>query len=361
MDASKKFISDEQITTAGAKHLKALHLPSSPPGHAFDSVRSPGSATPTSLVFISTPEMLAQALSFNAHGFIVLEKSFPQLKALIPETSAIWTTGNIQQAMTSVLPLFDRKNLAYPQPGIHPTAVIDPTAQISPTAHVGPYVVVQRNVKIGDAAVLGAHSVVEAFATIGEKSLLTAHVFVGSFCHVGQRCIIAPHVTIGSDGFGYFTDKNGHHKIPQIGNVVIEDDCEIGGNCVIDRATLESTIIRRGSKLDNLCHIAHNVEIGENALLTGAFKTAGSSKFGKNLMTGGNVDINGHIEICDNVILAARTGVIHSIKQPGMYGGFPAEPQRDNIKTMVSLSHLVRIRKNVQRIMKHLQLEDSKE
>ncbi len=351
------FISEDQISGAAANLATPIQLHN----RTFDSVHSPGATNPTSLVFVSTAAMLKQAMDNKVQGFIVLEKNYSQVKQLIPASSSLWTTTNIQHALTRILPLFDKKNLAYPETGTHRTAVIDPAAQVAKSAKIGAYAVIQKGVQIGEDVIIGSHTIIEAFASVGESSIISPHVYIGSFCKIGNRCIIAPHVTIGSDGFGYFSDKNGHHKIPQIGDVIIEDDCEIGGNCVIDRATLESTIIRRGSKLDNLCHIAHNVDIGENALLTGAFKTAGSSKFGKNLITGGNVDINGHIEIGDNVILAGRTGVIHSIKEPGMYGGFPAEPQRDNIKTMVSLSHLARIRKNVQKIMKHLQLEDTKE
>lgn len=349
-------VTEAQINQAGQGLLNLVQANN----HSFDGVHSPGFATPTSLVFISSEQMLIEAVSKNPQGFIILEKNFLAMKGLVPSSATVWTTSNIQHAMTKILILFDRKNLSYPT-GIHPTAIIHATATVEKSAAIGPYVVIQQGARIGSGTIIGSHSVIEAFAVIEENTLIYPHVFVGSFCTIGKRCIISPHVTIGSDGFGFFTDKNGHHKIPQIGHVVIEDDCEIGGNCVIDRATLEQTTIKKGSKLDNLCHIAHNVEIGEQALLAAAFKTAGSTKFGKNLMTAGNVDINGHIEICDHVILTGRTGVISSIKEPGMYGGFPAENHRDNIKTMISLSHLAKLRKNVQKILKHLHLEDTKE
>ena len=353
-------LSEQQISHAGLGVLKLMPTQSQSfsSARSFESVHSPQFATATSLVFISSIDMLLQALALHAQGFIVLEKNFDLIKHLIPEASVCWTTTSIQQAMVKILPLFDQKKLAYPT-GIHHTAVIDPTAEIAKTAVIGPYAVIQQGVRIGNNTIISAQSVIEAFAVIGDDTLINPHVFIGTRCLVGSRCIIAPHVTIGSDGFGFFTDKNGHHKIPQIGNVIIEDDCEIGGGCVIDRATLERTLIKKGSKLDNLCHIAHNVEIGENAMLAGAFKTAGSTKFGKNLMAGGNVDINSHVEICDNVILTGRTGVVSSITEPGMYGGFPAENHRDNNKTMVSLPHLAKLRKTVQKILKHLQLEDS--
>ncbi len=324
---------------------------------SFDSVHSPEKASAKSLVFISSAEMLQLALTNKSVGLIILEKKFADLQKDIPESATIWTTSNIQQAMTRILPLFDRKAEALPV-GIHPTSVIHSSAIIGKNVSIAPYAVIGAFAQIKENASIGAHAVIEAHSIIGENTLISPHVVVGLGCQIGSHCIIGSHVTIGSDGFGFYTDRNGHHKIPQIGIVVIEDYCEIGAHTAIDRATLEQTVIKRGSKLDNHCHIAHNVEIGENALLAAAFKTAGSTKFGKNLMTAGNVDINGHIEIADNVILAGRTGVISSITEAGIYGGFPSEPQKDNIKNMASFTHLNKIRKQVQKIMKHLNLQE---
>lgn len=348
-----KLITDQQLNELTADVLKPIRMQN----NSYEGVQSPHRSHAKSLVFISSKALLELALANKALGFIIHEKSFPEVESLLPSHGSVWTTSHIQSAMVQVLNLFDPKLLTAPSE-IHPTAVIHPDAKVSPKAHIAPYVVIEQFVVIKENARIGSHSVIEAHAEIGAATVINPHVVIGSFCTVGDRCIIASHTTIGSDGFGYFTDKKGHHKIPQIGRVVIEDDCEIGAGCTIDRATLEETIIKKGSKLDNLCHIAHNVEIGENALFAAAFKTAGSTKIGRNVMTGGNVDINGHIEICDNVALAGRTGVISSIKEPGIYGGFPSEPQRDNVRTMASIPKLNSIRKQVQKIMKHLNLEE---
>lgn len=349
-----KLITDQQINELSADVLRSVRSQN----NSYEAVQSPHRSHGKCLVFISSKELLELALANKALGFIILEKNLSELEPLLPAHVSIWTTHHIQSAMTHVLKLFDQKSLSAPSE-IHPTAVIHPDAKVSPKAHIAPYAVVQQFAVIKENSRIGSHTVIEAHAEIGSETVISPHVVIGSFCKVGDRCIIASHATIGSDGFGYYSDKKGHHKIPQIGRVLIEDDCEIGAGCAIDRATLEETIIKRGSKLDNLCHIAHNVEIGENALLAAGFKTAGSTKFGRNLMTGGNVDINGHIEICDNVALAGRTGVISSIKEPGIYGGFPAEPQRDNVKTMASILKLNNLRKQVQKIIKHLNLEES--
>ncbi len=346
-------VSEQQINQIAEGLLKPVRLKN----NSFLAVHSPEKSTSESLAFISSLELLQQAIQKNALGFIILEKKFAELEQQIPATATVWTTPHIQQAMTRVLQLFDRQQEKWPV-GIHPTAVIHPDAVVSKKAHVGPYAVIQQFAVVKDNTKIGAHTVVEAYAQIGADTLISPHVVIGSHCEVGNHCIISSHVTIGSDGFGFFTDRSGHHKIPQIGIVVIEDHCELGASCSIDRATLEQTIIRRGSKLDNHCHIAHNVDIGENAILAAAFKTAGSTKFGKNLMASGNIDINGHIEICDNVILTGRTGVISSITTPGIYGGFPCEPQKQNIRNIATIPHLSKIRKNVQKIMKHLKLEE---
>lgn len=346
-------ITDQEINRIADGLLKSIQSQN----NSYDSVHSPDKCASGSLVFISSIDLLQKALLNKAAGLIIFEKNFPEMKKLIPTQTSVWTTSNIQQAMSRILELFDQKGMGEPN-GIHPTAIIHPDAQVSEKALVGPYAVVQQFAIIKEYTKIGSHTVIEAYAEVGTHTLVNPHVVVGSFCKIGNHCIIASHVTIGSDGFGFFTDSKGHHKIPQIGQVIIEDHCEIGAGSAIDRGTLEQTLIKRGSKLDNHCHIAHNVEIGENALLAAAFKVAGSTKIGRNLMSAGNIDINGHIEICENVILTGRTGVVSSIKEPGIYGGFPAEPHRDNIKNMASLSHLNKMRKHVQKIMKHLKLEE---
>lgn len=349
-------ITEEQINQAGVELLTSISAKS----YRYDSVHSPEKATGTSLVFASTPEMVQQALQSEAQGFIVLEKKWPEIQPLIPANKSVWTTPHIQYAMTKILPLFDQKKLFYPSAGQHPTAVVHKDAQVDPSAHIGPYVVIEAFAKVGKNAIISAHTVVQAHAKVGDDTLLNPHVVIGSFCEVGARCILASHVTIGSDGFGFFTDKTGqHHKVPQIGKVIIEDNCELGAHCAVDRAALEVTRIKKGTKLDNFCHIAHNVEIGENGLAAAALKVAGSTKIGNSFMSSGNVDITGHVEICNNVILSGRAGVTNSIEQPGIYGGFPLENHRDAIKTLMSLTHLTKIRKQVNKIMTHLNLKEN--
>lgn len=349
-------ISESQINHIGSELLKII----SEKNNHYDSVRSPENSHASSLVFASSLEMITTALKNNVKGLIILEKKYAELASHIPADVSVWTTPHIQYAMTRILPLFDKKKLWQPASGIHPTASVHPDAIVSSTASVGPFAVIEAFARVEDHAVIGAHTVVQAHSIVGQNSLLSPHVVVGFQTQIGRNCIIASHVTLGSDGFGFFTDATGkHHKVPQIGIVVIEDDCEIGANCAIDRAALEETRIKKGTKLDNFCHIAHNVEFGENGLAAAALKVAGSTKIGKSFMCGGNVDITGHVEVCDKVILAGRSGVTNSIEQSGFYGGFPLENHRDSLKTLMSITHISKIRKQVNKIMTHLNLKEN--
>ncbi len=189
---------------------------------------------------------------------------------------------------------------------------------------------------------------IERGARIGADTLLHAQVFVGWGCQVGARCEIHPHTTLGSDGYSYAHDEQGnHYKIPQVGIVVIEDDVEIGANCAIDRAAFDTTRIGSGTKLDNLCHIAHNCQIGRNVLLTAGFFVAGSSTIGDNFICGGRSTVTDHVKICANVQVAGLCAITKSITEPGAYGGHPLQPMKHYLRTTASLPHLPEIRKTL--------------
>lgn len=308
-----------------------------------------------SLVFVTKPEQLKASLTAKA-PLIVMHKSLT-----VTESSAatFFQTGSIQMAMAALLPLFDGKMNRFNQESkIHPTAVIHPSASLGKNVGVGPFAVIGEHAKIGDGATIGAHTVIECFAEVGDHTLLHPQVFIGAYCKVGSHCEIHPHTTIGADGFSFAMTKEGtHKKIPQIGRVVIGDHVEIGANCAIDRAALTETRIGNGTKFDNLCHVAHNVTIGNDCVIAGGFAVAGSSKIGNNCMFGGVVAIADHISICDRVIIAGRSTATFDITQPGQYGGYPLEPLRDALKTLANKTHMTRIRKDLARVMKHLGLQ----
>jgi len=215
--------------------------------------------------------------------------------------------------------------------------------------------------QVGDDCWIGATFVLEKSVRLGQWTIIHPQVFVGADCEIGNDCEVHPHTTIGSDGFGFATDeKFKHHKIPQLGRVIIEDRVEIGANCAIDRATLTETRIRSGTKFDNLCHIAHNCEVGEDCLFAAGLFIAGSSKMGSRITCGGNVAITAHVKITDNVALAGRSTVTNHVDEPGQYGGYPLQPLKQALKTIASLGHISELRKSVTKILKHLELPDQK-
>ena len=201
---------------------------------------------------------------------------------------------------------------------------------------------------IGKDALIGPGCVVEEGARVGEGTVLHALVFLGRFCVVGDRCEIHPHTTIGSDGYAYAQDESRHHhKIPQLGIVSIEDDVEIQANCAIDRAAFGVTRIGRGTKIDNLCHIAHNCDIGEHVLLTGGFFVAGSSTVGDHCVAGGRATITDHVKVCAGVQLGGLCGVTKDLTEPGAYSGYPLQPMGKFLRTATSLPHLPELRRRV--------------
>ena len=214
-----------------------------------------------------------------------------------------------------------------PAVGIHPSAFIDPSATISEAVSIGPNVVVEGHVRIGNHTSIGANSFIGKNSQIGDDVKVDVNVTVHNGTTIGDRSIIFSGVVIGSDGFGHAFDKTAWIKIPQIGKVVIGDDVEVGANTTIDRGAIGDTLIGNGVKMDNLIQIAHNVRIGEHTVIAASSAIAGSAVIGKRCMIGGLSGVAGHIEVVDDVIIAAMSMVTTSIKTPGMYSSaIPAEP-----------------------------------
>jgi UDP-3-O-[3-hydroxymyristoyl] glucosamine N-acyltransferase len=210
--------------------------------------------------------------------------------------------------------------------GIHPTAVIHPTAKIGPNVTIAPLAVIDRDVKIGANTQIGSHVFIGHETEIGADCFIHPNATIRERCHLGNRVILQPGAIIGSCGFGYTSDKLGRHtKLEQLGIVILEDDVEIGANTTIDRSRFKATRIRRGSKIDNLVQIAHNVEIGEHNLIAAQTGVAGSSKTGKHVILGGQVGVVGHVELADQVAVSSQSGVSKSLSK-GQYRGTPAQP-----------------------------------
>jgi len=210
--------------------------------------------------------------------------------------------------------------------GIEQPSFISPSAKIGSDCYVAAFAYIGENVKIGNNVKIYPHVFIGDGTTVGDNCTFFSGVKIYHDCVIGNHCTVHASTVIGSDGFGFAPNsENNYKKVPQIGNVIIEDHVEIGSNTSIDRATMGSTIIRKGAKLDNLIQIAHNVEIGENTVLAGGAFVAGSAKIGKNVMMGGQAGVVGHITIADGVKIAGQSGVGSTIEKEGeIVQGSPA-------------------------------------
>lgn len=234
--------------------------------------------------------------------------------------------------------------------GIHPTAVIAPSAKIGNDVFIGPLCVVEDNVVIKDKAYLQAQVYVGQNSLIGEKTFIYPQVIVREDISIGNNCIIHSGTVIGSDGYGFYFANGQHNKIPQVGTVVIEDNVEIGSNSTIDRATTGKTWIKKGTKIDNLVQIAHNVEVGENCLLVAQVGIAGSTKLGKGVVLAGQVGVADHVKIADGTQVGAQSGIKNDTKPGDILFGSPAQPIQDTLKQVSLIRRLPELFKEFKKI-----------
>jgi UDP-3-O-[3-hydroxymyristoyl] glucosamine N-acyltransferase len=240
------------------------------------------------------------------------------------------------------------------EPGIHPTAVVSETAQIDPSAHIGPQCVVGDRVKIGAKVALHGLVHVGADVSIGAETQIFPNATIYARTQIGARVRVHAAAVIGSDGFGYVLDGAAHRKIPQVGNVVIKDDAEIGAGVTIDRGALGATEIGRGAKIDNLVQIAHNVVIGDHAIVVAQAGIAGSSKIGSYTVLAGQVGIAGHLKIGSKVTIAAQSGVMHDIADGEKWFGSPALPDRQMKRQILAAQQLPELLRRVAQLEKAL-------
>src|SRR5262245_41126083 len=242
-----------------------------------------------------------------------------------------------------------------PPAGIHPTAVVSPQARLGNNVSIGAGTVVEDGASIGDNSVLYAQVYVGAEAVIGPDALIYPQVVVRDRCRIGARVILHSGTVIGSDGFGYATDKGVHHKIPQVGIVVIEDDVELGANVTVDRARFGRTVIGRGTKIDNLVQIGHNVVLGQGCLLVSQVGIAGSTRVGNYVMMAGQAGVIGHLEIGDQAIITAQTGVTKDVPPKGIRSGSPALDRRTHLKELAALSKLPEALQEIRKLRQEIE------
>jgi len=249
-------------------------------------------------------------------------------------------------------------SLFYVQPqspvGVMPEACIGIGVSLGEDVSIYPGAVISDNVTLGDRCVIHPGVVLYAGVTVGDDTTIHANVVIRERCRVGNRCVLQPGVVIGCDGFGYAPDGSSYYPIPQIGIVVLEDDVEVGANTCIDRAALEVTLIKRGTKLDNLVQVAHNCQIGEDCMIVSQVGISGSTKIGNHVTLAGQVGVAGHLTIGDNVIVGAQSGVPSSLPANAGYSGTPVLPHKDWLKSMAVVANLPDLRKTVATLEKRI-------
>jgi UDP-3-O-[3-hydroxymyristoyl] glucosamine N-acyltransferase len=295
-------------------------------------------AKPGDLTFAENEEFFASAEASAATAIIADQRFSSSKKILI-------RVPNARIAFAKALALF------FPEPvrpaGIHPLSVVAASAQVDPTAHIGPHCTVGERVKIGARCVLQAGNFIGDDSTLADEVNLFPNVTIYPRTEIGKRVRIHAGTTIGSDGYGYVLDGGFHRKVPQIGNVTIGDDVEIGANVAIDRGALGPTIIGKGTKIDNLVQIAHNVEIGEHCIVIAQVGIAGSSKLGNYVVIAGQAGIAGHLKIGHQATIGAQAGVMTDIPDKTTWLGAPAQPDREMKRQFIALQRLPDLLKKI--------------
>lgn len=287
---------------------------------AVNGIREAG---PGDITFLANTKYAPMLASTKASAVIAAEGT--------PASIPVLAVSNPDMAFSKIAGHLSGPE-ARPAPGVHPTAVVSPKATIGKNVSIGPCTVVEEGAAIGDNSVLLAQVYVGRDVTLGADALLYPQVVIREKCRIGARVILHSGAVIGSDGFGYATDKGVHHKIPQVGIVVIEDDVEIGANTTIDRARFGRTVIGRGSKIDNLVMIGHNCVVGRGCLMAAQSGIAGSTHLGNYVIMAGQVGVSGHLDIADQVIITAMSGVTKDIPAGGVYSGAPATDRMTSLK-----------------------------
>ena len=299
------------------------------------------------LSFLSNPKY-EEFIYTTKSSICIVNKDFIPIKPL-PLSLTLIKVENSYTCFAQLLELYD--NLNKKEAKIEQPSFIDNSAVIGSDLYLGAFAYIGKNVEIGNKVVIYPNVYLGDNVKIGSNTVLHPGVSIYFGCKVGENCIIHAGTVVGSDGFGFAPDSEGvFKKIPQIGNVIIENNVEIGSNCAIDRATMGSTFIREGVKIDNLCQIAHNVDIGENSALAALVAVAGSAKIGKRVMIGGQAAINGHLSIADDTKIVGQSGVVKTIKEAVTLMGTPAIPLNDFKKSSVGFRKLPLILSKLQEL-----------
>lgn len=296
------------------------------------------------ITFAADEKMLKNIEKCSAGAIIV-----PFIEGLSEEKTYIVVKNNPRELMPILLNYFKPK-ISPMEKMIEDSAKIDDTAQVSKfNTYIG------HNVKIGKNVIIYPNSTILEGVEIGDGTIIYPNVTIREFTKIGKNCIFQPGAVIGSDGFGFVKINGNNVKIEQIGRVIIEDEVEIGANCCIDRGTIGDTVVKKGTKLDNLVHIAHNDIIGENCLFVAQSGVAGSVEIGNNTTIAGQVGIAGHLKIGNNVTITAKSGVTSDVPDNVIMSGYPLREHTEELRVKMSLGKVPELLKRVKKIEKKLE------
>ncbi len=311
---------------------------------------------PGTITFLANPKYTSYIYSCQASAAIV-SKNFR------PEQPLSMTLLRVEDPYSAFTFLLEKGQAAQQQKqsGISELAFVHPQAQIGKEVFIGAFSYIDAEASIQDGVQIYPQVYIGKNVVVGEQTVLYPQVRIYHDCKVGAHCMLHAGATVGSDGFGFAPQADGtFQKIPQTGNVVLEDSVELGANACIDRATIGSTIIRKGAKLDNLVQVAHNVEIGENTVIAAQAGIAGSTKIGPNCMIGGQAGIVGHLHIAEKTMIDAQSGVNRSIKEAGQaFRGSPVQPHRQQLKSEVLFRRLEEMSRKIASLERALLAERS--
>ncbi len=297
------------------------------------------------ITFLANPKY--ESFIYNTKATIALVNRTFIPTSTLPQSLTLIKVDDAYQCLTKLLSIYDQVNQH--KEGVEQPSFIAEGVEVSEDCYIGAFAYLGNGVKLGNNVKIYPHCYIGDGVSIADNTTLFSGVKVYNNCKIGAHCTLHSGVIIGSDGFGFAPNSaNNYQKVPQIGNVVLEDHVEIGSNSTIDRATMGSTVIRKGVKLDNLIQVAHNVEIGENTVIAAQTGIAGSTKLGKNMMIGGQVGIVGHLNIADGVKIAAQSGIGQDIKEEGaIMQGSPAFSVGDYKRSYVLFRSLPKLREQI--------------
>ena len=304
---------------------------------------------PGTLTFLANPVYTHFIYSTEASIVLVRKDFLPEQ----PIASPLIRVDDPYSCLSQLLDLSQK--MQENKQGIESPSYISESAQIPDDIYIGAFAYIGKNVVIGKRVKIYPQTYIGDNVVIGDDCTIYPGVKIYHGCHIGQRCILHAGVVIGSDGFGFAPQKDGSYKkIPQIGIVTLEDDVEIGANTVVDRATMGSTLIHKGVKLDNLIQIAHNVEVGEHTVMAAQAGVAGSSKVGSHCMIGGQVGIAGHRHVGNRVMVGAQTGIPNDVKDDSEVMGYPAVSRKDFARQAIYVKRLPELNDLVKRLSKEI-------